>query len=133
MGRSHLGCAQAFATGTFYGTDGPELDFHINGVMMGGDVQITSANETINITLSAAHTNAIDMVTLIKNGQTHQIWTPASQSMTTDVQDTAQAGDFYRLVVQTTDGKYAFSNPVWIEQAAKRSVRQPVKLMRRAR
>jgi hypothetical protein len=121
------------ATGTFYGTDGPELDFHINGVTMGGDVQITTANEIINITLSAKHTNAIDMVTLIKNGQTHQIWIPASQAMTMDVQDTAQAGDFYRLVVQTTDGKYAFSNPIWIVQPAKQSARRPATRIRRAR
>ena len=107
---------RALGTGTFYGTDGPELNFEINGVMMGGDVQIVARNEVVNIVLTAAHVNPIDTVTLIKNGATLQTWTPGTNQMATSVQDTARAGDFYRLVVQTTDGKYAFSNPIWIAQ-----------------
>ncbi len=82
--------------------------------MMGGDVQIAAPGEIVNLPLMAAHANPIATVTLIKNGQTYQTWSPGVLSMSAELQDAAQPGDFYRLVVQTSDGKYAFSNPIWI-------------------
>ena len=104
----------ALTTGTYYGTDGPALDFSIDGVMMGCDLGIGSASADVTISVSGWHTANITTVTLIKNGTSIQQWTPAATSMSDTVTVTASAGDFYRLVVQTSDGGYAFSNPIWI-------------------
>lgn len=104
----------ALATGRYYGTNGPSLDFAINGVMMGGDVSIGASSATVTIAVSGSHTSEITSVSLIKNGVSLQEWTPAAVSMNDTVQVTASAGDFYRLVVQTANGGYAFSNPIWI-------------------
>lgn len=105
---------EVIRNGNFYGTNGPELDFAVNGVMMGGDAWITTAGETITISASASHDENIISVRLIKNGEEFQSWTPGQVTWAETLSDSAVTGDFYRLEVQTLDGGYAFSNPVWI-------------------
>lgn len=104
-------------TGTYYGTNGPELSFTVNGAVMGSDVTVDPAGQ-VTIALSGSHSQQITSVTLVKNGETLRTWTPAAMTMSATVTDAAQPGDFYRMVVQCQGGGFAYSNPVWIVSSA---------------
>lgn len=103
----------AMRSGRFYGTNGPELHFTIDGKRMGQDVAVPAGGAAVNITLGGADTEPLTSVQLIKNGTTVQTWAPDANAMSETISDRAVPGDFYRAVVETRTG-YAFSNPIWI-------------------
>lgn len=103
--------------GCFYGSNGPELDFTIDGVEMGGTVNIPMVSENLFCKIYA-NSNSDDLireVRLIRNGQVIETWNPNSKSILVKQVLPALAEDFYRIEVDCGNG-YAFSNPIWINQ-----------------
>ena len=107
-------------TGRFYGTNGPQLNFTINGLMMGSDVEVPSGGGTVTINLSATYgTSNITSVKLIKNYSATPIntWNPNNTTWSTTLNNVAaQPGDFFRMTVECADTtRFAFSNPIFIK------------------
>ncbi len=106
---------RAMREGTFYGTNGPELHFTIDGQIMGSNIHVSRSAREVSIRLGGSYTEPITSLQLIKNGVVLKSWTPNTTSVTETTTDIAISTDFYRVIVQTQTG-YAFSNPIWIVQ-----------------
>lgn len=105
----------ALQSGTFYGTNGPEIQFTIDGQIMGGDIHVGRGIREVTIDLGGRYAEPLTSMDLIKNGIILRTWTFNATSISETVTDQAQTGDFYRAVIQNETG-YAFSNPIWIRQ-----------------
>lgn len=103
----------AMQNGTYYGTNGPELSFTIDDLMMGSDISVGRGGRDVSIRLGGVYSQPLTSMQLIKNGVVLETWTPNAQSVTETVIDHAMPGDFYRVVVENQTA-YAFSNPIWI-------------------
>jgi hypothetical protein len=110
----------AMRTGHLYGTDGPELDVTVGGVRMGGDL-ITPGPATVDVVIRAGATPSSDelltQVTLLRDGEVEQRWTPGSQHVEVTVPIDVAPGDVLRVEVDTAANRFAFSNPVWVLDA----------------
>jgi hypothetical protein len=103
----------ALKNGRFYGSNGPSIDFVIDGVMMGGDAP-APGGVVGRISLSASDSANITSVTLLKNGAVLQSFTPNSTSWSTTLSNvSATPGDFFRMTVEGPD-RFAYSNPIFI-------------------
>ncbi len=103
--------------GTFYGSNGPELDFTIDGVEMGGTVYMPYDAGSLFCKISA-NSNSEDLireVRLIRNGQIIESWNPNSKTFLTKQTLQGLTDDFYRIEIDCGNG-FAFSNPIWISQ-----------------
>lgn len=99
-------------TGSFYGTNGPNIDFTVNGNIMGSDVKLTGS--TVTIYLSATCTSNLNTVNLIKNGEIINTWNPGTTTWSVTLDNVSAApGDFFRMTAEGTD-LFAFSNPIFI-------------------
>ena len=102
----------------------PILRFSINDAFMGESLRLARADTVKHIVCDVAGTADLARVEVIKNGE------PFFQFVTTDTgvhnrtpdyrvefPDTtpSQAGDYYYLRVQQSDGALAWSSPIWID------------------
>ena len=106
--------------GCYYGTNGPRLNFTIEGQMMGSDVKVAAAGKMISIDIEAYSNSEqeIDYVRLLKNGVEMQKWTPANtKNFTQSLQANVIPGDFIRMELKSGTG-FAYSNPIWFVEGA---------------
>jgi len=106
--------------GHYYGTNGPRLDFRVEGRLMGSDVKVPRKGRKVSINLMARSNNdeTIDYVRIIKNGNRIKNWTPQnSKELTKTLEIEAMPGDFIRMELKSGTG-FAYSNPVWFEKGS---------------
>lgn len=103
--------------GSFYGSNGPQLDFSINSIEMGGTVEIQDEYQQVicRISANSNSTDPIRVVRLIRNGQIVETWYPNALTFFVKQFIPSYTNDFYRIEVDCGGG-YAFSNPIWISQ-----------------
>jgi len=130
--------------GKFFGTNGPQLRFDIDGVSNGETLKIEGSSRTANVTIAAFdELYPLTTVTLYKlrvTGaaiNTREIvksWDLRGQNLnawTETLELTVANGEFYRVEIASTTGTtgnggtgagsgtgFAFSNPIWIESTA---------------
>ena len=103
--------------GTFYGTNGPSINFTLNNYQMGETVYVNSDAENIMLRISA-NSNSDDNISeikLYKNGSVIRIWENLGQIKLIKELINVSPGDFFRIELTAGSG-YAFSNPIWINQ-----------------
>ncbi|SFT04841.1 CehA/McbA family metallohydrolase [Paenibacillus sp. BC26] len=107
---------KAIRSGMLYGTNGDiDLAITVNGKPIGSDVTVDPAGGEATITLSGSAPGGLTTARLIKNGTVVQEFKSLTgTSWTQTVQDNAVPGDFYRMELEGTGGKFAFSNPIWV-------------------
>ena len=125
----------ALKTGTAYGANGPQLRFDINGISMGGVLQIKEAKKSVRVNIKAFDDlyplTKIVLYRLNVTGKTEDTkktvksWDLTGQSVfdwTADFEMTVAPGEFYRIEIQSKKAAvgdvtgFACSNPVWIEK-----------------
>ena len=105
---------EAFNEGCFYGTNGPELTFDIEGVTMGSVVKVPAAGRNVSINLAGTAAQDINAVRIIKNGQIIQTSSPMSDTINMTHTAMMAPSDFLRVEIEAGTG-FAFSNPIWAE------------------
>ncbi|MBM7569246.1 CehA/McbA family metallohydrolase [Paenibacillus sacheonensis] len=107
---------KAIRSGMLYGTNGDiDLGFTLNGKQIGTDVTVDAAGGQATIVLSGSAPGGLTTARLMKNGVLLQEFKGLTgTSWTQTVQDNAKPGDFYRMEIEGTGGKFAFSNPIWV-------------------
>lgn len=109
---------EALGDGGFYGTDGVDVRFTINGVRMGGDVAVLSTGGTVSVDLAASYAAGVSEVRLLVDGVVVQTWNPAAPDMHAVVALTLLPGQFVRMEADSAGGRFAFSNPIWMVDGA---------------
>lgn len=99
--------------GTFYGTNGPEINFTVDGNMMGSVIKLSGS--TVSIDMSANCDSNLTKINLIKNGEVINTWSPNAKTWSKKTDVPAKAGDFFRMTAEGTN-LFAFSNPVFTEK-----------------
>ncbi len=109
--------------GHYYGSNGPVLDFKLSFIdstaVMGSTLTIPFGGDEIEIDImgySYSLRNKIEELRLIKNGNILQTWSPDEFQVNYLVNDQAEEGDFYRIEMETENGGFAYSNPIWIRE-----------------
>lgn len=105
---------EAFNTGCFYGTNGPELTFDIEGIPMGSAVKIPVAGRSVSIHIAGSARQDINAVRIIKNGQVLQASSPMADTISFGFVTTMGLNDFFRVEMEAGNG-FAFSNPIWAD------------------
>ncbi|MBW7453468.1 CehA/McbA family metallohydrolase [Paenibacillus sepulcri] len=107
---------QAIRGGMLYGTNGDiDLELNINGKMIGSDVAVDRQGGQANIVLNGSAPGGLTTARVIKNGVLLKEWTGLTgTTFNQNLQDNAVPGDFYRMELEGANGKFAFSNPIWI-------------------
>lgn len=95
-------------------SNGPTLDFFINGKRI-GDTVFVSSGEVVNISISCTTTANTQQIKLIKFGSTFKTYNTSSKNFTTTLSDTANTYTYYRIEINDANGKKALSNPIFIE------------------
>lgn len=111
-GFSEAAIDAAMEAGTFYGTDGPDLRFSLAGVRMGG---VLAQTGEVTASIRAIAEDPVTDLRLIKNGAVLATWRPGADDVAVTPAVAAVAGDFFRVEVDTASGRFAFSNPVFVE------------------
>lgn len=133
--------------GKYFGTNGPQLRFDINGVNMGQALKIMQDGQIVRLNLRAFDQNFnLTGVKLYKNTVTGsavlnreivQSWDLTGQNIkewSNTVELPVKNGEFYRIEVCSEKGTtgnggsgtgsgtgYAFSNPIWIETGSQQN------------
>lgn len=104
--------------GQFYGTNGPDIRFSVDTVIMGGSLTVNS-KRTVKINMKAYSAQGIDTMYLLKNGVLIRgfSYPDMMPSVSQVVYDEALPGDFYRMECSDRWSQFAFSNPVFIVPA----------------
>ncbi|MBI3695072.1 MAG: hypothetical protein HY238_09585 [Acidobacteria bacterium] len=100
---------------TYAATDKIELDFSINGRLMGEEISVT---EPPVLKVAARGTAAIDKVDVIKNNQFVYNLGPRQKDVQFEFRDQAWKGEecyFYVRLIQS-DRNMAWSSPIWISR-----------------
>ncbi|QGQ94658.1 hypothetical protein EHS13_07030 [Paenibacillus psychroresistens] len=100
--------------GTYYGTNGPHLTFNMNGKMMGQDVAVPHNGDSATLDFTGYSEQGLTTVRLIKNGDVVQTWTPNGNDIAEQLTVQVNSGDFFRMELEGNNGKYAYSNPIFI-------------------
>lgn len=108
---------EVLQSGYFYGSDGPDLRFTVDGAPMGGTIAVPAAGGGVPVELSAAAPDEITAVVLLRNGEPLETWDPEGTRLTTGLEVDVEPGDFLRVEVETAARRFAFTNPVFVEEA----------------
>jgi hypothetical protein len=108
---------KAIFAGHYYGTEGPDLRFTIDGANMGESLNIPY-KKAVRISLKATSKNGIDSMRLIKNGVVYRTfyYPDAPKSVSTELYDVAFSGDYYRMDTRDALEGFAFSNPIFLTE-----------------
>jgi len=102
-----------------YATTGARiyLEFHVNGVLMGGNLRLDNPYQDRLIQGSISGTAPIAVVELIKNGDVLATWRPMTEAFEFSVNEnlSASKNDYYYLRIYQADNEVAWSSPVWID------------------
>jgi hypothetical protein len=106
--------------GNYFGTNGPLLNLMMEQNMMGSNIKSPATGRSISITVegNSNSTNPVTAMRLIKNGTIIKTWNPNNLKADYQLNDNGKPGDFYRLELETTNGGYAYSNPIWVIKGA---------------
>lgn len=104
---------KALRTGTFFGSNGPEIAFSVADFMMGGDYSIARANAPVTISVGGSYTQNIIKAQLLLNGTAVKTWTPGEKTFNDMYTVNVSDGDFVRFTLETAQHGFAFSNPIW--------------------
>lgn len=104
----------AIKNGHFYGTNGPDIRFEVNGEIMGSTVEVR-AGETVAIDIVAWSDNPLTKVSLIKNGEEIKVWRMSQKEFVAGFSESPSKDSWYRMEVTDSAGGFAFTNPVWVE------------------
>jgi hypothetical protein len=102
--------------GTFYGTNGPELGFKVNGHLMGSDVEVPKTGKKVKIDLEAFSEKGLTKIRLLKNGEVVENWKMNGNDFSETLEVQSKPGDFFRMELEGNNGMFAFSNPIWIKE-----------------
>ena len=86
------------------------LDFRINGHYMGEEIVSDGAR---NIFFNIECDGDIDRVTLVKNGRDYIVFQGKSKQLVFDYK-AEKSTDYYYLRAELTDGRMAWSSPIWV-------------------
>ncbi len=106
----------ALAGGRFYGTNGPELDFTIEGRGMGETVTVRRL-APIRLEWLVRTAGALASVRLVHDGRTCREWTPPSAALRQALVMPAANAGWFRLEARTAEGGFAYTNPIWLRIA----------------
>ncbi|UMG92750.1 Ig-like domain repeat protein [Nocardioides sp. TF02-7] len=109
---------EALGSGHLYGTDGVDVSFTVGGVRMGGDVAVPAGGRTVTVDLGAQFAQGVTEVRLLVDGEVAQAWQPGSPDFSRRVEVDLRPGQFVRMEADGTNGRFAFTNPVWAVQGA---------------
>lgn len=115
---------KSMSSGSFFGSNGPSLEFSINGSIIGSSVPVDKGGSEVTLRMSATyHKSIVTRVRLFKSRQgldgrygadVIAEWKPNSSSWDSTLCVQAKPGDFFRLEVEAGRSRFAYSNPVWI-------------------
>ena len=101
-----------------YATTGARiiLQFSVDEVMMGGEVEVADPTRPRIIRIHAIGTDTISHLKIVKNNQTLFVREVGDDEEYFEYHDTAPAadGDWYYVRVVQTDDETAWSSPVWV-------------------
>lgn len=108
----------AMLKGQFFGTNGPDVRFSVDTVIMGGSLPVNS-KRSVKINMRAYSAQGVDSMYLLKNGVLIRgfSYSDFRPSVSQVVYDEAVPGDFYRMECSDRWSQFAFSNPVFIVPA----------------
>lgn len=93
------------------------LRFSVNGAQMGAELKLAARDEARCIEAEIHGTSPILEVSVMRNSEFIETWTPDDWDFTVSWADEAplsgRGWDYYYLRVKQTDGEMAWSSPVW--------------------
>ena len=94
------------------------LDFRVNGQMMGSELR-DSGEPQRKLFFRVNAPGSIATITVVKNARDHLVYDVAgsadqSSAFVTDL-DAERETDYYYLRVALSDGRRAWSSPIWVE------------------
>ncbi len=102
---------ESLREGHFYGSNGPEIRFTVNGALMGSRVPIKTG-DPVTISVQAEDIYPLLKVTLIEDGVAIRRWPGGGER--TEVLHPRQS-TWYRIEVEGEGVRFAFSNPIWVD------------------
>ncbi len=98
-----------------YGSMGGRIsvDFRINGHYMGEEIKCGDEDRAVYFNIIPDE-GKVDTVTVIKNGRDYLRFKGKAQYLFLDYRK-EQDVDYYYIRVRLTDGRYAWSSPIWVE------------------
>ena len=88
------------------------LDFRINGHYMGEEIEL-QGDRTLYYHVEADA--PVDTVTVVKNGRDYIMLKSKPEMAIFDYRP-EQETDYYYLRVRLTDGRFAWSSPIWVTE-----------------
>lgn len=104
---------EAMESGRFYGSNGPDLRFTLDDATMGEDLAVSGAS-TVTANLVGFADDEIAELSLLRDGEVIETWSPGTSETEQAVELTVASGEFYRVELETSAGRFAFTNPIWI-------------------
>lgn len=101
---------ESLGHGRFYGTNGPDVRFSINGAVMGSVVRI-KRGDAVRISVQASDPSPLLMVTLIERGMAVRRWRGEKEEESLR----PARSTWFRVEAEYGAGRFAFSNPIWVD------------------
>ncbi|MCL1853172.1 MAG: CehA/McbA family metallohydrolase [Peptococcaceae bacterium] len=102
------GIIAGYKAGHMYGSNGPVIDFKVDGAMMGDDIGVPVGGRTVNVELSGSYMDNLAKVELLKNGEIIDTMIINNKTFSKTVPIFVQPGDFIRMEVT---GAVSFRTP----------------------
>ena len=111
---------ESLLSGRFYVTNGPIINFTVNGIMMGGEIN-ASYGDDVEIYLDVSSMSVFNTVRVIRNGIVIQEIGKSLNRFTTNLSSTVVSDTWFSVEIwgiDTTpeyhDFVHGISNPVWV-------------------